>query len=117
MPGFDTYAAIKRLQETGLTEAQAAAMIREQLQVLADQTNTKDEFEAQGLRIEALNARIDKLEAKVDKLDAKVDKLEAKIDKLEAKIESTEARLVQYMVGLNLATIATLAAMFKWMQG
>lgn len=110
MPVFDTYSSVRRLKETGLPEEQAAGVVGEQLQLLAESISTKDEVQVLSHRMDGFDQRMDSLE---QRLNIVVDRISILGDQLRAEQKASEARLIQYMVGLNLATVGAIAALFK----
>lgn len=91
-PVFDTYASIRRLIEAGMPEPQAAAIVKEQVQLIADTLATKDDLKELGLTFDQLKA------------DFRV---------MRTEMQAMESRITARLSGLMIALTAALAAVIK----
>jgi hypothetical protein len=101
MPVYDSYSAVQRLMQAGLSEEQAAAIVREQFSFV-ENLATKDDVA--GLRRDM--ATKDDLKA----VDAKFAVLEAN---LRRDMEAMEKRLQRFYTGLAFAMTGAIAAIVK----
>lgn len=88
-PVYDTYASVRRLMEAGMPESQAAAIVREQVQLIADTLATKDDLKA--------------LEGK----------FASDFAIMRAEMHAMESRITSRLSGLMIALSAALAAVIK----
>ena len=113
---FDTHRFIKRLTETGMSEATAEALADEQINLLNGNLATKQQLAdtAAGLEVKIaeveakLSARISEVEAE---LSARISEVEAK---LSSRISETKADLLKWMVGLLVAQTGLIISVVKF---
>jgi len=101
---YDTHAAVRQLTESGLSERQAEAVVRQQVELLKHNLATKDQ--------------VAKLQAEVEKVWAEVEKVWAEVEKLrletKANIEVAKTGIIMWVTGLNAALIGLAVAILRF---
>jgi hypothetical protein len=111
-PVFDTYASVRRLVEAGVPESQAAAIVREQAQMLADTVATRDDVLAIQARVTEVELGLKALELRVKALEVALEQNVKYLDqRIGSQIAASEARIIKYMVALA----GTVVALVKWL--
>ena len=105
---FDTYAFVKRLKESGISENQAEAHVRALSDISLTNVATKGDIE--NLKA-ATRTDIENLKA-ATRTD--IEKLKQNIQRLELKFGEFKADILKWIIPLLLAQVALFSSLAKW---